>query len=208
MIAKRLFDLTCVIPGLIVLLPFSIVVALWVKWNSPGPVFFRQIRVGKNEKPFRIFKFRTMVVDAEQKGGQITIGEDARITKCGQFLRRYKLDELPQLLNVLKGEMSLVGPRPEVPKYVAHYPKNVKKVILSVPPGITDYASIEFSNENQLLSEADDPETFYLENILPKKIDHYQKYVADRSLWTDFLLILKTCAIGNVNNKHSMLKRS
>lgn len=142
-----------------------------------------------------------MAVDAEQKGGQITIGQDPRITKSGRFLRKYKLDELPQLINVLKGEMSLVGPRPEVPKYVAHYPEHVKKVVFSVPPGITDHASIEFRNENELLAGADDPEKYYLENILPIKMAHYKKYVSERSLWTDFLLIFKTCTIGITGNR-------
>ena len=207
MIAKRLFDLICVVPGLLVLFPFAIVVAIWIKWGSKGPIFFRQVRVGKNEIPFQIFKFRTMVMDAEQKGEQITIGLDPRITKSGRLLRKYKLDELPQLINILIGDMSLVGPRPEVPKYVAHYPEHVRRVVLSVLPGITDHASIEFRNENDLLAELDDPEKHYIKNILPRKLDYYQKYVAEQSLWTDFLLILKTCKIGVMKCEHATRKK-
>ena len=192
MIAKRFFDLFFTIPGLIVLSPLFCIVALLIKNDSKGPVFFKQIRVGQYGKLFAIYKFRTMVLQAEQKGKQITIGADARINRSGVFLRKYKLDELPQLINVLKGEMSLVGPRPEVPRYVAEYPAEVKEKILSVPPGITDYASIEYHEENALLGKAENPEDFYIKEILPIKISYYLRYVKERNLWVDFVIILKT----------------
>lgn len=198
--AKRVFDLVCVVPGLMILAPLFAVVACWITWDSPGPVFFRQVRVGKDEKPFRIYKFRTMVVDAERRGGQITVGQDARLTRSGPFLRKYKLDELPQLINVVKGEMSLVGPRPEVPQYVAYYPESVKKRVLSLPPGITDEAAIHFRNESALLAQADDPHAFYVQEILPVKWRYYQAYVDHRSLWRDFLLIVKTCTLGKAEH--------
>lgn len=191
MIAKRLFDLFFTIPGLLLLAPLFAVVSVWIKLDSPGPVFFRQERVGRRGTPFRIFKFRTMCTDAEAKGMQITVGADPRITRSGTFLRKYKLDELPQLLNVIKGEMSLVGPRPEVPKYVAAYPDDYK-LILTVRPGITDYASLEFKDENSLLTLADDPEKKYIEEILPIKIKFYKKYISNQSMLTDFKLILET----------------
>lgn len=192
MLAKRIFDLVFTIPGVIVLSPLFVLVTLAIKLDSPGPVFFRQARVGRFGKPFFIYKFRTMVVDGEKLGGQITVGVDRRITGVGRMLRKYKIDELPQLLNVLQGEMSLVGPRPEVPKYVALYPKDVYEQVLSVPPGITDFASIEYRDENAILGLATDPEREYVEKILPVKLDYYLKYVQQRSLWLDFVLIWKT----------------
>jgi lipopolysaccharide/colanic/teichoic acid biosynthesis glycosyltransferase len=193
-ISKRVFDICCTVPGLLLLSPLFAILAMWVKIDSPGPVFFRQVRVGKNGKLFSIFKFRTMCLNAEAKGRQITVGEDPRITSSGRFLRKYKLDELPQLLNVLSGEMSLVGPRPEVPRYVELYPLEIKKVVLSVQPGITDYASIEYKDENDILGRASDPDRAYIEEVMPVKLKYYQRYVAERSLRTDFMLIMKTIA--------------
>ena len=192
MMAKRLFDLFFTIPGIIVLSPILIICAIWVKLDSPGEIFFRQVRVGRKGKTFRIFKFRTMVTDAEKKGKQITVGNDSRVTKSGEFLRHYKLDELPQLFNVLLGEMSLVGPRPEVPRYIAEYSEEDKEIVLSVRPGITDNASIEFRSENEILGKAKDPEKAYVEEILPIKIGYYKEYVENHSLVGDFAIILKT----------------
>jgi len=192
MIAKRIFDLFFSILGVLLLAPLFLLISLWIMFDFNGPVFFRQERVGRFGKNFRIFKFRTMCLDAETKGRQITIGEDPRITRSGKFLRHYKLDELPQLLNVVLGEMSLVGPRPEVPRYVALYPVNVREQVLSVPPGITDYASIEYKDENTILGLATDPDRAYIEEVMPTKLRYYQRYVAERSLWVDFKLIMKT----------------
>jgi len=201
MIAKRLFDLFLSVVGLILLLPLFIIVALWIKCDSSGPVFFRQARVGRFGRLFSIYKFRTMCADAESKGRQITVGDDPRITRSGRFLRRYKLDELPQLMNVVKGEMSLVGPRPEVPRYVELYPKHLREKVLSVPPGITDFASIEYKDENAILGNAEDPESAYIEQVMPVKLKYYERYVAERSLWVDFKLILATLrAIRGLNN--------
>ncbi|OQW95486.1 MAG: sugar transferase [Beggiatoa sp. IS2] len=187
---KRLFDLGCVIPWFILLFPLLLLIALWIKLDSPGPVFFLQTRVGQFGKLFKIIKFRTMIV--HDQGLKLTVGRDARITRSGHFLRHYKLDELPQLINVLKGEMSLVGPRPEVPEYVALYPDGIKEYVLSVPVGITDYASIEFSNESEILATSLHPETDYVEKILPIKLAYHQKYVSENSLLLDIALIFKT----------------
>ena len=195
MIVKRLFDLFFSLIGIILLLPIFILIAVWIKLDSQGPVFFRQQRVGQFGKTFHIFKFRTMCLFAEAKGKQITVGKDPRITRCGIFLRRYKLDELPQLINVILGEMSLVGPRPEVPKYVALYPSIMLDQVLSVPPGITDYASIEYRDENSILGRAADPERTYIEEVLPIKLVFYQRYVRERSLWIDIKLIIKTLKV-------------
>src|ERR1039457_2915023 len=192
MILKRVFDLLFSILGVFFLAPLLLLVAVWIKLDSRGPVFFRQERVGRHGRIFRIFKFRTMCLDAETKGRQITVGEDPRITRSGRFLRHYKLDELPQLINVVLGEMSLVGPRPEVPRYVAIYPVAARELILSVPHGITDYASIEYRDENAILGRATDPDRAYIEEVMPVKIGYYQRYVAERSLWVDFILILRT----------------
>lgn len=198
MIAKRIFDLFFSILGVLLLVPLFLLISLWIMFDSNGPVFFRQERVGRFGNSFRIYKFRTMCMDAEAKGQQITVGEDPRITRSGRFLRHYKLDELPQLLNVVRGEMSLVGPRPEVPRYVALYPENVRELVLSVPPGITDYASIEYKDENAILGLAADPDRAYIEEIMPVKLRYYKRYVVERSLWVDFKLIMKTLkAIGN-----------
>ena len=192
MIAKRFFDLLFTLSGLLILSPVFLFIAIWIKLDSPGPVFFRQERVGRNGKIFRIFKFRSMCLDAEAKGRQITVGEDPRITFSGRFLRKSKLDELPQLVNVLLGEMSLVGPRPEVPLYVALYPEAMRELVLSVPPGITDYASIEYKDENAILGLAEDPDKAYIEQVMPAKLKLNERYVTERSLWVDFKVVLTT----------------
>lgn len=189
---KRLFDLCITIPGLLMVMPILFLAGIWVRLDSPGPVLFSQVRVGRHGRLFNILKFRTMRMDTQGSGLKITPEHDPRITASGRFLRQYKLDELPQLFNILKGEMSLVGPRPEVPEYVALYPEAVKRLVLSVPPGITDYASIEYRHESVLLSRADDPHTDYVEHILPAKLALNKKYVETRSIRTDFFLIAKT----------------
>lgn len=192
MIAKRLFDWLASTIGLLLSLPVLVLLAVWIKLDSTGPVFFRQERVGLGGRTFRIHKFRTMVTDAEKKGLQITVGTDARVTRVGHWLRKNKLDELPQLLDVWLGNMSLVGPRPEVPRYVACYPADVREVVLSVRPGITDRASIEFKDENEILGRAADPHTAYVNEVLPIKLRYYVEYVNTRSLLGDISLIFKT----------------
>lgn len=187
---KRIFDITLSLFGLIILLPFMLIIAILIKIDSKGPVFFKQIRVTKNGKEFKIFKYRTMKVGSD-KYSQITVGKDGRITKLGSFLRKYKLDEIPQLINVLIGDMSLVGPRPEVPKYVALY-TDEQKEILKVRAGITDYASIEFSDENDLLASEEDPEKAYIEKIMSRKIELNKKYLSEISILTDIKIILLT----------------
>ena len=187
---KRIFDITLSLFGLIILLPFMLIIAILIKIDSKGPVFFKQIRVTKNGKEFKIFKYRTMRVGSD-KYSQITVGKDGRITKIGSFLRKYKLDEIPQLINVLIGDMSLVGPRPEVPKYVALY-TDEQKEILKVRAGITDYASIEFSDENDLLASEKNPEEAYIEKVMPKKIELNKKYLSEISILTDIKIILLT----------------
>lgn len=187
---KRIFDITLSLFGLIILLPFMLIIAILIKIDSKGPVFFKQIRVTKNGKEFKIFKYRTMRVGSD-KYSQITVGKDGRITKIGSFLRKYKLDEIPQLINVLIGDMSLVGPRPEVPKYIALY-TDEQKEILKVRAGITDYASIEFSDENDLLASEEEPEKAYIEKIMPKKIELNKKYLSEISILTDIKIILLT----------------
>jgi lipopolysaccharide/colanic/teichoic acid biosynthesis glycosyltransferase len=190
--AKRVFDLIFSALVLLALAPALLLVALWVTLDSPGPVFFRQIRVGLGGREFRIFKFRTMYFDAERTGPQITVGADERVTRSGAFLRKYKLDELPQFINVLYGDMSIVGPRPEVPRFVALYPADLRELVLSVRPGITDQASIEFRDENDLLGTSGNPETTYIEQILPVKLSYYASYVTDRSFAGDLILIWRT----------------
>lgn len=192
MIAKRVFDLFFSVIGLLFLVPVFLLIAIWITLDSPGPVFFRQVRVGRFGEPFRIFKFRTMRAEVEAKGKQITVRDDVRITRAGRFLRRYKLDELPQLLNVVKGEMSLVGPRPEVQRYVTLYPEGLREKVLSVPPGMTDYASIEYMDESALLADADDPETVYVERVMPAKLRNYERYVGERSIGMDLKIIFAT----------------
>jgi len=188
---KRLLDLMAALIGLAILLPFFLVISLCIKFTSPGPIFFRQLRVGQFGRPFRIFKFRTMVVDAERLGAQVSTGDDPRITRIGKFLRKFKVDELPQLINVVIGEMSLVGPRPEVPRYVEVFREDYRD-ILAVRPGITDFASLAFKNENELLKGIPNPEEKYLTEILPVKIGYYRKYLKEQSLATDLKLIVKT----------------
>lgn len=167
-----------------------IIIAILIKLDSKGPIFFKQVRVTKNGREFKIFKYRTMRVGSD-KFSQITVGKDSRITKVGDFLRKYKLDEIPQLINVLIGDMSLVGPRPEVPKYVALYTEEQRE-ILKVRAGITDYASIEFSNENDILANEVDPEKAYIEKIMPRKIELNKKYLSEISVMTDIKIILLT----------------
>ncbi|HHB93342.1 MAG TPA: sugar transferase [Thioploca sp.] len=187
---KRIFDICCVIPSLILISPLFVLIAVWIKLDSRGPIFFFQTRIGQFAKPFKIIKFRTMYVDI--KGPKLTIGYDSRITRCGHFLRKFKLDELPQLINVIKGEMSIVGPRPEVPKYVELYPDGIKEYVLSVPVGITDYASIEFRNESEMLATSQQPEMDYIEKILPLKLAYHQQYVKNHSIYLDIILIFRT----------------
>lgn len=188
---KRLFDITC---SLIILLTFSpvfIVIALIIVIDSEGGVFFNQIRVGKNNVDFSLYKFRTMSVGSDKKG-QITIGNnDSRITKVGLVLRKYKLDEFPQLLNILNGEMSIVGPRPEVRKYVKLYTKKQLNV-LSVKPGLTDYASLEYINESEILGNSEDPNHTYINEVMPIKLELNLKYISKISFITDLSLIFKT----------------
>ena len=190
--SKRAFDLAAVLCGLLLLAPLLAAVALWIKADSPGPVFFRQVRMGRHGVPFSIFKFRTMTL--QSAGAQLTVGQDARITRAGRFLRHYKLDELPQLINVVQGSMSLVGPRPEVPRYVACYPPEVRALVLSVAPGITDWASILYKEESLILGQAANPERAYVETILPAKLEYYVRYVRERSFWLDLRIIFRTLA--------------
>lgn len=193
--AKRLFDILCSGIGLLLLSPLLLAVAAWIKLDSRGPVMFRQERVGRHGRPFRIHKFRTMRVDAPQLGPQITIGDDARITRSGRWLRASKVDELPQLWDVLRGAMSLVGPRPEVPRYVALYPAALRELVLSVRPGITDPASLSFRNESELLAKAADPEREYVEVVMPMKLNLAADYVRNASLLGDIRLILATLGL-------------
>lgn len=190
--AKRAFDLILAFLGLVLLSPLLAAVALAIKIDSPGPVFFRQQRVGRGGVPFRIHKFRTMRHDPHGVGPQITVGADARITRVGAFLRRTKLDELPQLVDVLQGSMSLVGPRPEVPRYVALYPAELRDIVLSVRPGITDLASIEFRDEAALLARATDPEREYVEVVMPRKLALAVRYVRATSLGLDVTILWRT----------------
>lgn len=195
MITKRAFDLLASALGLLLLAPLLLGVALLIKLDSSGPVFFRQERVGRAGRLFRIRKFRTMWVNAEGQGLQITVGEDARITRVGRWLRASKVDELPQLIDVLQGHMSLVGPRPEVPRYVALYPATTRELVLSVRPGITDLASLEYRHESRLLAQATDPEREYREVILPAKLALAERYVRERSFWGDVWLIARTLGV-------------
>lgn len=188
---KRLFDIVFSILGLAICLPLLAVVAVLIKADSKGPVFFTQERIGRDFKHFKLYKFRTMVVDAPKKGLPITTGGDPRITPIGRFLRKTKIDELPQLINVLKGEMSLVGPRPEVEKYVNRYRKDYEK-ILTVRPGITDMASLKFRDEESVLREKSDPEEYYINVLLPEKIKLAKQYVETTSLLQDVRLIFLT----------------
>lgn len=191
--ARRAFDLGAALLGLVVLAPVFAAVALAIASSSPGPVFFRQERVGRDGRMFRIFKFRTMRQDAEAHGAQLTVEGDPRITSVGRFLRASKIDELPQLINVVTGEMALVGPRPEVPRYVALYSDEQRRV-LTVRPGITDPASIEYRDENAVLAAADDPEAAYVHEVMPHKLAINLEYLHRRTLATDIGVILSTLA--------------
>lgn len=188
---KRLFDIFLSGFGLILLSPLFLIVAIWIKLDSRGPIFYRQVRVGRNNTEFKIFKFRSMRIGSD-KGSLVTIGgRDPRITRSGYFIRKFKIDELPQLINVFIGDMSLVGPRPEVRHYVNYWtPKQMH--VLDVRPGITDPASIKFRNENELLAKADDPEKYYIEVIMQEKIRLYLDYVEKSSFWYDIKLIFQT----------------
>lgn len=188
---KRLFDITGALLALLILIPVFLFIALNIKWSSAGPIFFRQERVGQFGRCFRMLKFRTMHINAEASG-LLTIGKDPRITPIGYRLRQHKLDELPQLIHVLSGTMSLVGPRPEVPKYVALYPTKARRVILSLRPGMTDWASIEMMQENQLLATSQNPEQDYINHILPKKIKHYLSYAKHHTLLGDIQILIAT----------------
>ena len=188
---KRLFDILLSGLGLLIISPLFLIVAIWIKLDSPGPIFYRQVRVGRYNKDFRIFKFRSMRIGSD-KGSLVTIGgRDPRITRSGYFIRKFKIDELPQLINVLVGDMSLVGPRPEVRHYVNYWTEEQMHV-LDVRPGITDPASIKFRNENELLAQAEDPEKYYIEVIMQEKIKLYLDYVAKNSLCYDIKLIFQT----------------
>ena len=187
----RFFDFILGLIGLVVLAPIFIVLAIWIKMDSQGPVFYKQVRVGQNGIDFGLFKFRSMVVDADKKGLITVGGRDPRITRSGYFIRKYKLDELPQLINVLLGDMSLVGPRPEVRKYVELYTDEQQKV-LSVKPGITDYASIEYMDENEILGKSNDPEKTYIEEIMPEKIKYNMKYIQNKNVSEYFKIIFLT----------------
>nr|WP_068893293.1 sugar transferase [Pedobacter panaciterrae] len=189
--AKRVFDVVFSLGGMFFLSPLFIVVVILLKLDSRGSIFYKQLRVGLNQKNFELIKFRTMYTDSD-RAGLLTIGDhDSRITKVGCWLRKYKIDELPQLINILKGEMSFVGPRPEVLKYVELYDAFQIKV-LSVKPGITDWASIQYIDENELLASADDPEHFYINTIIPSKITQNLKYIDHHNLWVDLKIISYT----------------
>lgn len=188
---KRIFDVTASGLGLLLLSPLFLIMAIWIKADSPGPVFYRQTRVGRGNRDFRLFKFRSMKVGADKKGLITVGGHDPRVTRSGYYIRKYKLDELPQLINVFKGDMSLVGPRPEVRKYVDLYtPEQLH--VLDVRPGITDLASIRYRNENELLAQACDPEQYYREVVMQDKLRINSEYIADRSFFKDIKIIFLT----------------
>lgn len=188
---KRIFDIFCSFIGLILLSPLFIIICLLVGLTSKGGIFYLQTRVGKNSRDFKLFKFRTMHTNSDKKGLLTVGGRDPRITAIGYYLRKYKLDELPQLLNVFFGSMSLVGPRPEVRKYVDLYNEEQKKVLL-VKPGITDYASLEYFSENELLAKSSKPEETYINEIMPAKLELNKKYILEHSLLTDIKIIFNT----------------
>jgi lipopolysaccharide/colanic/teichoic acid biosynthesis glycosyltransferase len=196
---KRLFDIMSSLVGLIFISPIFLVVPILIKFDSKGPVFFKQWRIGKGGRPFKIYKFRTMVQDAEKVGSLITAGNDQRITGIGKLLRRYEIDELPTLINVLKGDMSIVGPRPEVPKYLHHYDRKYRE-ILSVRPGITDLGTLSFRDEAKYL-DAQNYEDTYETEILPQKLDLYLEYVHHKSFLFDLRIILKTIALISKQRK-------
>lgn len=188
---KRIFDIVASGIGLILLSPLFVILAIWIKCDSIGPVFYKQVRVGRNNRDFQLYKFRSMHVGSDKKGLITVGGRDPRVTRSGYYIRKYKLDEFPQLINVLKGDMSLVGPRPEVRKYVSLYTPEQMRV-LDVRPGITDLASILYRNENELLEKAEDPEIYYREVIMPDKLRINQEYISKASLGFDIKLIVNT----------------
>ena len=192
---KRLFDLVSAVFGLLIFGLPMLAVATWIRLDSKGPVFFRQERIGRHGKVFRIHKFRTMTIDAEQRGPQLTVGADARVTRVGRLLRANRLDELPQFFDVLAGDMSLVGPRPDVPRYVEQWPPALRERVLAVRPGITDPASLEFRDEAKLLAQAADPEREYLEVILPRKLALAADYADHASLWSDLTVIFRSVGV-------------
>ena len=200
---KRIFDISFSMIGLIILSPLLLIIAYLIKKEDGGPIFYRGVRIGQFGKPFRIFKFRTMVVNADKIGGPSTADDDPRITKIGKILRKYKIDELPQLVNVLKGEMSIVGPRPEVPFYVDMFTEEEKR-ILDVKPGITDWASLWDCDEGAILAGSSDPEKTYMEKIRPIKIKLQLRYVDNHSFFTDLKIIFLT--ILTVITKKSYIK--
>jgi len=189
---KRTFDIILSFLGLIIISPFLLVIAIMIKISSPGPVFYRGERVGRFGKPFRIFKFRTMVENADKMGGPSTASDDPRLTKIGNFLKKYQLDELPQLINVLRGEMSLVGPRPEVKVYVDMMSEEDRNIILSVPQGMTDLASLWDFHEGDILKGSSDPEKTYMEKIRPKKLELQKEYARNHNFFLDLKIIFKT----------------
>jgi len=189
---KRIFDVIFTSIGIIPLLPIMGIIALLIKLEDGGSIIFKHERVGYRFRKFKLYKFRTMVENAEKLGPSVTKADDPRITKIGRFLRKYKLDELPQLFNVLKGEISLVGPRPEVEKYIKHYEEDFKEILWKVKPGITDYATLEFRNEEEILKGSKNTEEIYLQEVLPRKIELYKKYAKEISLLTDLKIIFKT----------------
>ena len=192
---KRGLDLFVAAAALMLSVPLFALIALSIRLDSPGPVFFRQERVGRGGSVFRIHKFRTMVVDAPARGPGITVGADPRVTRVGRFLRRSKLDELPQLLDVLAGDMSLVGPRPELPGYVALYPPELRALVLGVRPGITDPASLKYADEATLLAAAADPEREYREVLLPAKLRESADYIRGATLASDLRVLARTAAL-------------
>jgi len=189
---KRLFDIIFSLIGLIITSPFFLIIAFLIKRESAGPVFYRGERIGKKGKPFKIFKFRTMIIGAEKLGGPSTAGDDPRLLRIGHFLKKYQLDELPQLINVLRGEMSFVGPRPEVRVYVDMMTEEERKIILSVPQGMTDLASLVNFHEGEVLRGSPDPEKTYMEKIRPEKMRLQTEYVKTRSFLLDLKIIIKT----------------
>lgn len=194
MLTKRILDILGSGSGLVIFSPVMVLIAVAIKFDTSGPVFYCQERIGKGFRPFRLYKFRSMVVGADQQGLQLTAGADVRITRIGRWLRRTKFDELPQLLNVLKGEMSLVGPRPEVRKYVEMFRDDFRE-ILQIRPGITDYAAIAFRNEQADLAKYADPEKGYVNDILPRKIELYRSYLANLGILEDMKILLRTMRI-------------
>lgn len=189
---KRIFDIIVSLLGLILVIPLFLMIAILIKDESPGPVFFRGLRIGKNGKEFRIFKFRSMVANAEKLGGPSTKGDDFRLTKIGKFLKKYQIDELPQLINVLRGEMSFVGPRPEVKIYVDMMSDEERKIIFSIKPGMTDLASLWNFHEGEMLMGSSDPEKTYMEKIRPIKLKLQQEYVKNHSFLLDLKIVIKT----------------